>query len=145
MTSFNFSANGKREYAVSIADRVSLRDGMTVTALLEEPDNWHTLRGWIDHETGRIAGTGSPAWHLWTALTCVLPFAFLPFYVMPFFGVGEWPSEQWWFWTLPTIFGLLALQHIRWAWKARKRMAILRRFGTYPDSKPNNMYADERR
>lgn len=53
-TLFNFTASGHTEYSVAAPGAPRLVPGMTVTALLEEKDNWQTLIGWRDHESGDI-------------------------------------------------------------------------------------------
>ncbi|MGE1004459.1 hypothetical protein [Ralstonia pseudosolanacearum] len=123
-TSFNFTANGKREYAVSIEGNVKVQNGMTVTALLGEPGNWQTLRGWVDHETGTISGIRPPSLTVLHAALCVLPIALTPMYVMPLFGVGEWEPRA----ALSVIFGmavLLAVFNLSRAWKARTALKML--------------------
>ncbi|CBJ39816.1 conserved hypothethical protein (plasmid) [Ralstonia solanacearum CMR15] len=124
-TSFNFTANGKREYAVSIEGNVKVQNGMTVTALLGEPGNWQTLRSWVDHETGTILGICPPALTVLRAAVCVLPIALTPVYVMPLFGIGKWEPPA----ALSAIFGmaaLLAIVNLSRAWKARTALKMLR-------------------
>jgi hypothetical protein len=55
-TAFNFTADGRRQYAVQMYGLVRVEDGMTVTAALRDPNNWQTLEGWLDHQSGRVEG-----------------------------------------------------------------------------------------
>lgn len=59
-TFFNFACNDTHQYSVQILGKPHIRQGMKVTALLEEPGNWQTLKGWIDHDSGAIIGVTSP-------------------------------------------------------------------------------------
>lgn len=59
-TFFNFASRGEHQYNVQILGWPRIRKGMKVTALLEEPGNWQTLKGWIDHESGQIVGVTPP-------------------------------------------------------------------------------------
>lgn len=62
-TEFNFTADGRREYAVQIGGTVRVESGLTVTAALRAPNNWQTLEGWLNHQNGCIEGV-SPIWSL---------------------------------------------------------------------------------
>ena len=53
-TLFSFESDGRRHFGVMLPGRLTLRDGMVVTALLERENDWQTLQGWRDHETGDI-------------------------------------------------------------------------------------------
>lgn len=55
-TDFNFTAGGRREYAVQMHGTVRVESGMIVTAVLRAPNNWQTLEGWLNHENGCIEG-----------------------------------------------------------------------------------------
>lgn len=59
-TFFNFVSRGEHQYSVQILGWPRIRKGMKVTALLEEPGNWQTLKGWIDQESGQIVGVTQP-------------------------------------------------------------------------------------
>lgn len=59
-TFFNFSSNGVHQYSVQILGKPVLHAGMKVTALLEEPGNWQTIKGWVDHASGEIVGVTPP-------------------------------------------------------------------------------------
>jgi hypothetical protein len=62
-TEFNFTADGQRQYAVQMRGTVRVENGMTVTAVLRDPNNWQTLEGWLNHQSGRIEGV-LPIWSL---------------------------------------------------------------------------------
>lgn len=57
---FNVTIEGKRQYAVQIAGAPRLDNGMVVTAVLRDTENWQTLVGWLNHATGEICGVDSP-------------------------------------------------------------------------------------
>lgn len=54
VTLFGFESAGRKEYSVAVPGTPRVESGMTVTAYFEEADNWQTLIGWRDHETGEI-------------------------------------------------------------------------------------------
>lgn len=60
-TTFNATIDGQRQYAVQIPGTVLVESGMIVTAVLRNPDDWQTLEGWRDHQSGRIEGVASIA------------------------------------------------------------------------------------
>ncbi|MDR8397475.1 MULTISPECIES: hypothetical protein [Paraburkholderia] len=57
---FNATIAGKRQYAVVMRGNPRLDNGMVVTAVLRDPENWQTLAGWLNHATGEICGVDSP-------------------------------------------------------------------------------------
>lgn len=57
---FNATVNGKRQYAVVVRGSPRLDSGMAVTAVLRDPENWQTLKAWLNHNTGEICGVDSP-------------------------------------------------------------------------------------
>ena len=126
-TSFNFTANGKHEYAVTIWGKINIQKGMTVTALLREHGNWQTLMGWVDHDKGAIAGIRSPLLSVWYAALCILTIALNPIYLMPLFGVGKWDFDV----GASILFFaalLLAIFNLSRAWKAWKALSMLWEF-----------------
>lgn len=56
-TNFAFDSGGKRFFDVTIHGRPRIEQGMTVVALLENPDEWDGggLLGWVDCSDGPIA------------------------------------------------------------------------------------------
>jgi hypothetical protein len=58
-TTFNVTVAGNRQYAVQIAGAPRLENGMVVTAILRDTENWQTLAGWLNHATGEICGVES--------------------------------------------------------------------------------------
>ncbi|KAB1594839.1 hypothetical protein LGM63_27715 [Burkholderia cepacia] len=60
-TTFNATIDGQRQYAVQILGTVRVESGMIVTAVLRNPNDWQTLEGWRDHQSGRIEGVASIA------------------------------------------------------------------------------------
>ena len=44
-----------KQYAVRVPGSPQIEPGMTVTALLRKPGDWHTLRGWKNWTTGELA------------------------------------------------------------------------------------------
>lgn len=70
---FNVTVAGKRHYAVQISGSPRLEDGMVVTAVLRDVENWQTLAGWLNHATGEICGVDSPGHHVpWCVFNVVL-------------------------------------------------------------------------
>ncbi|WP_168789196.1 hypothetical protein [Paraburkholderia aromaticivorans] len=67
-TAFNVTVAGKRQYAVQIAGAPRLENGMVVTAVLRDTENWQTLAGWLNHATGEICGVESPGKSLFLCL-----------------------------------------------------------------------------
>jgi hypothetical protein len=53
-TLFSFESDGHRHFGVMLPGRLTLRDGMVVTALLARENDWQSLQGWRDHETGEV-------------------------------------------------------------------------------------------
>lgn len=53
-TFFSFQSGQASEYGVALPGEPTLVNGMTVSAFLEENDNWQTLLGWVNHGTGEI-------------------------------------------------------------------------------------------
>jgi hypothetical protein len=54
-TEFGFEARDVKASGVAVPGAPRIEAGMTVTAVLERPDNWRTLLGWVNHGTGEIA------------------------------------------------------------------------------------------
>lgn len=54
-TFFSLQSGQVSEYGVAVPGEPDLGNGMTVSALLKESDNWQTLLGWVNHGTGEIA------------------------------------------------------------------------------------------
>lgn len=53
-TFFSFQSGQSSEYGVAVPGEPRLVSGMTVSAVLDEDDNWQSLLGWIDHGTGEL-------------------------------------------------------------------------------------------
>lgn len=54
-TEFGFQNGDTKKYGITAPGLPRIEAGMTVTAVLRRPDDWQTLIGWVDHETGEIA------------------------------------------------------------------------------------------
>lgn len=54
ITLFGFESASRKEYSVAAPGKPRIESGMTITAYLTEANNWETLIGWRDHETGEI-------------------------------------------------------------------------------------------
>jgi hypothetical protein len=55
-TIFSFMSAGKYFPYVTTPGWPEIHDGLIVTALLELPEDWKSLLGWVNCETGEIAG-----------------------------------------------------------------------------------------
>lgn len=53
-TLFSFESAGKRYFSVSISGAPRLESGMEVIAALAQRDDWKSLEGWKDVQTGKI-------------------------------------------------------------------------------------------
>ncbi len=53
-TVFSFESDGHRHFSVKLPGHHALRDGMLVTAMLARENDWESLQGWRDHETGEV-------------------------------------------------------------------------------------------
>ncbi|MFM0554059.1 hypothetical protein P0D69_24220 [Paraburkholderia sediminicola] len=71
-TSFNVTVSGKRQYAVQMRGEPRLENGMVVTAVLRDTNNWQTLAGWLNHTTGEICGVDSPVKSFWSFVIVLL-------------------------------------------------------------------------
>ncbi len=71
-TAFNVTVAGKRQYAVQMRGAPRLENGMVVTAVLRDKDNWQTLVGWLNHPTDEICGVESPGISFWWFVAGVL-------------------------------------------------------------------------
>lgn len=69
---FNVTVAGKRQYAVQMRGAPRLENGMLVTAVLRDTDNWQTLVGWLNHSTGEICGVDSPEIYFWWFVAGIL-------------------------------------------------------------------------
>lgn len=58
---FNVTVAGRRQYAVAMRGEPRLENGMVVTAVLRDTENWQSLVGWLNHTTGEVCGVDSPA------------------------------------------------------------------------------------
>jgi len=47
-TEFGFESNNKRVFGACVPEWPQIESGMVVVALLEEPDNWGSIQGWVD-------------------------------------------------------------------------------------------------
>jgi len=66
-TSFNATIEGKRYYGLDIGGRLNLKSGMTVTAALRRTNDWYSLAGWKNIESGKIEGITPPEFSLFSA------------------------------------------------------------------------------
>ena len=114
-TLFSFEHAGAIEYGVAIAGKPRLRPGMTVTALLRRPGDWQTLAGWVDHETGEIAGD-SP----WQPLGSISAALFL------FIGaLACWQRSPLASWGLVLVGGCItavSIRHLLHIWTTRRQL-----------------------
>lgn len=76
-TAFNVTVAGNRQYAVQMRGAPRLENGMVVTAVLRDTDNWQTLVGWLNHATGEICGVDSPEMSFWLFVAGILISALL--------------------------------------------------------------------
>lgn len=70
---FNVTVAGRRHYAVQIDGAPRLENGMVVTAVLRDAENWQTLVGWLNHAAGEICGVNSPGYQIALCVLSVLP------------------------------------------------------------------------
>ncbi|RYY86597.1 MAG: hypothetical protein EOO15_14130 [Chitinophagaceae bacterium] len=54
-TLFSFEAEGLTKYSVRVPGWPEIKVGTTVTALLRKPENWQTVIGWVNHESGEVS------------------------------------------------------------------------------------------
>jgi hypothetical protein len=54
-TLFGFETSFGKYHGVEISGHPRIEAGDTVTALLSNPNNWQTLKGWVNHKTREIA------------------------------------------------------------------------------------------
>ena len=53
-TLFSFDSNGRKYLSISVEGSPHLESGQTITAALQQADNWQTVRGMLIHETGEL-------------------------------------------------------------------------------------------
>lgn len=58
-TMFGFESGKEAQYGVSVPGWPELKDGHTVTVLLERANDWQSVQGWINRSTGEL--TSFPA------------------------------------------------------------------------------------
>lgn len=115
-TLFSFEHNGKRFFSVSIDGKPRIESGMNVLAALQGRDDWKSLIGWKDLDTGQI--------HLPKLSRYVIPIL----QVSPIFlacAVGFKSTGS--YWLLVGIIllagGVLALlNEMRQVWQARRAL-----------------------
>jgi len=66
-TLFGFQASTGKFHAVRVPGSPQILAGDTVTALLSKQNDWQTLRGWINHQTGEIAAPSAGGGYLASA------------------------------------------------------------------------------
>lgn len=66
-TVFSFMSDFKYTPYVTVPGLPRLEPGMSVRALLREPEDWRSLVGWLDLQTGELT-TPNPKWHLYRLL-----------------------------------------------------------------------------
>lgn len=72
---FGFENANRKEYSVAAPGSPRIESGMTITAYLSKADNWQTLVGWRDHETGEIvcdSGRGATLLCIWSVLALAM-------------------------------------------------------------------------
>ncbi len=67
-TFFSFESNGKRYLSVSVEGIPKLQSGQTISAALDRPNDWQSLRGILIHETGEIFAPSSSGHFLMIAM-----------------------------------------------------------------------------
>lgn len=55
-TLFGFQSRAMRQCGVTVPGWPQIEPGMTVACLLKEPENWQTLQGWKNLDTGEVVG-----------------------------------------------------------------------------------------
>lgn len=88
-TQFSFSSNGTPHYSVSVHGWPTVAEGMTITALLREADNWQSLAGWVNHQSGEIVAPNC----LRSALNVITTAALAAFSSLLSFGAGAYPAS----------------------------------------------------
>jgi hypothetical protein len=53
-TTFSFEHAGRKHYGIHVLGWQPVESGMTVSAILAKPDDWHTLLGWVNLASGEI-------------------------------------------------------------------------------------------
>lgn len=82
-TLFGIESGGERHAGLYVEGWPEIREGSTITALLRERDDWQTLAGWIEHDSGSIVGFGLAAPILRAAVSIAAAAWCLGFAVFP--------------------------------------------------------------
>jgi hypothetical protein len=122
-TTFGFEANNKRQFQVSVPGWPDIRPGMTVTCLLSEAGNWHTLRGWKDHTTGDIS---CPSMMEAGFLTVLLPAIVNVPLAFKYEMLWRLP------WPMLTILGMIPLASIMCLWAFWKNRVLIQALNALP-------------
>jgi hypothetical protein len=71
-TSFGFQNRRGRQCGVSVPGSPQITPGMTVTAVLAEADNWQSLLGWVNHDTGELTYASVGIVFVWLFITLII-------------------------------------------------------------------------
>ena len=71
-TELGLEIAGNRHFMVVLDGWLEISAGSRVTALFRSPGDWKQLVGWVDHETGEIVRTGTPASLPIAIATCLI-------------------------------------------------------------------------
>ena len=116
-TIFSFEGDGRRHYAVTVPGKPDIRNGQHVLAVLHQENNWQTLRGWKDLDTGDVAFNGP-----WWPLSVVL--MYLPIKLALLAGVLRDNGVWWYVGLIPFLcFDVMLLRD---AWDRVRVKALLK-------------------
>ena len=123
---FSFQAANMKQYAVRVPGSPGIEAGMTVTALLGKPGDWHSLCGWKNWTTGELALPSL----LHTGLTTLASTAICALSVLV--ALGGDGSMPWLPWYLALGSGLGAVLGLLKFFRERRRIEHLRGLSTPP-------------
>lgn len=78
-TLFSFKTSDKRILGVTVPGYPRIEAGMTITGILRKPDDWNTLWGWVDHDTGELV---MPSFPVATGVFAILLSLLIPVFVL---------------------------------------------------------------
>ncbi|SAL71090.1 hypothetical protein AWB71_04322 [Caballeronia peredens] len=118
-TSFNATIEGRRYCGLDIGGRPSLKSGMTVTAALRRANDWYSLAGWMNHESGEVEGITPPELSLFSAYAMLIAAASA---FKAFLDHGEFAASAF---MLVALFGLVAADLMlssKTSWDVQKQL-----------------------
>jgi ABC-type Fe3+-siderophore transport system permease subunit len=124
-TQLSFESGGQVHYSVSVPGLPTIEAGMTVTAILAEPGNWQSLKGWRNWTTGELALPAMGQTLIFACCALVVALLFAPTKQSDYFGFAAAFSG------FLTVIAVVLF--VQW-WRQRTVVRALKEMNVHPSA-----------